>query len=80
MAKISVTLFAREDVTIWDVTVAGGDASCKIMESSRTPSGVVAPKEDGKEDGLDEDGMEFAAATSVRAMGETDEEMVILET
>ena len=80
MAKISVTSFTRKDVPIWDVTVAAGDASCKMMESSRTPSGAVTHKEDGKEDGLDEDGMESAAAILVGAMGETKEGIVILET
>ena len=79
-AKISFTSFAREDVTVWDVTVAGGDASCEMMGSSGTPSGVVASKEDSEEDGLNEDGMDFAAAKFVGAMGAAEEEIVILET
>ena len=52
-----MTSFAREDVT-----VAGVDASCEMMEAAGMPLGVVASEEDNEEDGLDEDGMDSAAA------------------
>ena len=60
--KMYFTSFASEDVTVWDVTVAGVDAPCEMMGSFGTPSGVVISKEDNEEDGLDEGGIESTAA------------------
>ena len=57
--KMYFTSFASEDVTVWDVTVAGVNVSCEMMGSFGTLSGVVISKEDNEEDGLDEDGMEW---------------------
>ena len=67
-AKISFTSFAKKDVPIWDVAVAGVDVFGKTMEFSGTPSGVVASAEDDEEDGLGEDGMKSAAAMLVGAI------------
>ena len=78
--KSLATSFARGDVIIWDDIVAGVDASCGMMESSRMPSGAVASNKDYGEDGLDGDRMESAAAVVVGDMGATKEGMVILET
>ena len=76
---MSFTPFAREDVTVWDGRVAGVDASCEMMESSETPSKVVASEEDNEEDGMDVDGMKYAAAVLLGAMGAANEGMVIFE-
>ena len=48
--------FEREDIT-----VAGVDAWCEMMESAGTSLGVVASKEDNEEDGLDKDRIDLAA-------------------
>ena len=77
MAKISFKSFAREDVTVSNVTVAGVDAVFKRMEALVTPSGVVTFEEDNEEDGLDEDRSEAVANVLVGAMGVTKEGMVI---
>ena len=73
-ARISFTSFAREDLTVWDVIVAGGDGSCGMMESFGTPSGVVAYKDDN-----DKDGLEAAAAVLAGDMGLAEAGMVILD-
>ena len=52
-AKMSLTSFTMEDVT-----VAGVDVSCEIMEADGTPLGVVASEVDDEEDGLDKDRMD----------------------
>ena len=61
-SKMSFKSFAREDVTVLDVTFAGVDAVCKIREASATLSGVVVFEEDNEEDGFDKDGLEAATA------------------
>ena len=66
---MSLPLSASEDVT-----VVGVDASCEMMESFGTPSGVVAYKDDN-----DKDGLEAAAAVLAGDMGVAEAGMVILD-
>ena len=50
-----------------EITVAGFDTSYEMMEAAGMPLGVVASKEDDEEDGLDENGMDHAAAALLGA-------------
>ena len=65
---MSFKSFAREDVTVLDVPVAGVDAVYEMMEALVTKSGVVAFEEGDEEDGLDADGLEYTADVFVGAM------------
>ena len=68
VAKMSFKSFAREDITVLDVTVAGVDAVWKMMKALVMPSGVVAFEEGDEDDGFDKNGLEAAAAVRVVAM------------
>ena len=50
-----------------------------MMNSSGTPTGVVASEEEDEEDGLDEDRMESADVVLVGAVRAAEEGMVIFE-
>ena len=58
-----------------DITLAGVDAVCEMIETSVMPSGVEAFEEDDDEDGFDKDGLEAAAVVRLEAMGVANEGM-----